>query len=510
RVRPIVGAGGGCDPESLANRCEDGYVCPTGPKTCAVGNRPGITSLEYFNLGSSVVRIVIKGTDADGDLADFLVQFLDNVGQPIGGRVALAFDAPVKGQTTFAAAGTLDFKQTQLTLPPNSIRASVRDASNTESLEAGPVALMTLPPRTATQACDLKKLSDKCNAGTFCKETTPGGGTATCVTGATPAITGMPKAFAAPDGSRRVTVEGTDADGDITYLVLTFKNAQGATVPLDTDGNLSPEPSPVLIFGETSGTTTFSGRSDLAKELFMSTTITQVAVKLRDSAGLESPEVTVQISSLPSVASGGGCDTRRWDNYCADTTLVCEAGTNTCSARSSSVTAVCNAAPTLTVGTPVTGNLTLGANRWLPPTGCTQTGGGQGSEAVFKFTTTAASDLRFTTNFPETTVDTLVYIADVCAETLPVSGCADDVDFAAGNLTTDGFARNVPAGTHYVIVDSWPQGKPGIGTGAFKLNVTEVPLLNAGEACDPVLRANRCSGALRCKPNAGYSAWACG
>ncbi len=508
QIRPVVPSGSPCDGERVRNRCDDGYVCPVDGGTCAIGAPPQLDTLQYLSLSNTVVRLVMGGTDADKDVSDFIVEFLDGTGQvqTLGGRTnfPLAFDAPVVGRSPFTASATLNFAGAGVALPPQ-VRVRLRDLSNFEGMKKT-ATLMAMPERAASAACDARKIVDRCAMGTACKPSAPGSETGTCTAGTAPTLSSV-RAFTAPDGSRRVSVDGTDPEGDINRLVVVLKDAAGTAVAADVDGDGMAETPSVISFAQFLGTTSFSGISGLRAALFPTgTTITQVGVKLRDATGLDSAEQTVAFAALPEVPADGSCDPKRWDNFCAMTAPRCEVGKCVTAAGSASV--ACGAAQPLTVGTPLTGALVLGADRWRAP--CSDTGGSAASEKVFSFTTTAVTDLKFTTDFPETTLDTVVYLSNACGESLTVTGCADDVDFGSNNFKSTGIVRNVQPGTHFLFVDAWTGGVPGAGTGDFKLLVSELPILNAsGAACDPLLLTSRCGDPLRCKPNAGYTAYSC-
>ncbi len=506
QIRPVVGLGGRCDVNRLSSRCDDGFVCPSDAGPCETGAPPQLDALEYLNLGSSTVRLVMSGRDLNGDVQDYILELLDNLGQPIavGGQRSfpLAFDRSVQGLTAFVTSGTLNL--TGLTPLPPQARVRLRDLSNFEGTKLT-ASLTPISDRALAAACDAKKVKDRCVTGSACKEDAPGSDGGTCAAGTAPTLTAA-RAYGAPDRSRRVAVDGTDPDGDITRMVLTFKNAQGAAVALDVDGDQTAETPSVAGFGQVVGTTTLAAITGLREALFPTdSTVTQVSVKLRDATGLESGELTVPFNGLAQVGAGGSCDPRRWDNYCGQAAPRCDG--NVCTASATSAATACGGAQTLTVGTPVTGALILGPDRWRAP--CSDTSGSAASEKVFKFTTTQPVDLKFTTDFPETTLDTVVYLASGCAETLSVASCSDDIDQAT-NLRSEGFVRALPAGTHYLFVDAWTSGTAGAGTGDFKLLVTELPVLTAsGVACDPLLRDNRCAEPLRCRPDAAYTSFTC-
>ena len=84
-VRPVLAASAACDPSGARNRCDAGLTCKTSgsASTCTAGTAPTLTGLHFFDLGSSRVRAVMDGGDADGDAASYVAEFLDGTGAPI-------------------------------------------------------------------------------------------------------------------------------------------------------------------------------------------------------------------------------------------------------------------------------------------------------------------------------------------------------------------------------------------------------------------------------------------
>ncbi|MDB4987190.1 MAG: hypothetical protein JWN04_2368 [Myxococcaceae bacterium] len=82
-VQTEVALGGSCDPTFLTNRCMSGLGCKGATaKTCSAGEAPTVASVGYYNdvLGP---RILIVGSDPDGDVKTFTLRYLDASGQPV-------------------------------------------------------------------------------------------------------------------------------------------------------------------------------------------------------------------------------------------------------------------------------------------------------------------------------------------------------------------------------------------------------------------------------------------
>ncbi len=114
---------------------------------------------------------------------------------------------------------------------------------------------------------------------------------------------------------------------------------------------------------------------------------------------------------------------------------------------------------------------------------------GFGGEYAFTYTvSTPNKALRVTTDFPETTVDTVVYVRTACRDGATELGCDD----GSGALTgeSDLTVPDAPPNTYYIIVDAYGPGS----LGGFKLKVTEVA--GVGGTCTPGV--SECADGLTC------------
>lgn len=112
--------------------------------------------------------------------------------------------------------------------------------------------------------------------------------------------------------------------------------------------------------------------------------------------------------------------------------------------------------------------------------------GGTGPEQGYTLSLPSASALHITTDFPETTVDTVLYLQSTCGEMDSELGCNDDI---GTNPHSELFLDRVEAGDYVLIVDSHPGA-----TGNFKVQVTAYTPL--GDACDA--SAPNCAPNLEC------------
>jgi hypothetical protein len=113
--------------------------------------------------------------------------------------------------------------------------------------------------------------------------------------------------------------------------------------------------------------------------------------------------------------------------------------------------------------------------------------GGGGQESVYVIDVPRRSLLVITTDFPDTTLDTVVYVRSACRDVATELGCNDD---AGGKLAAT-LEVTVEPGMYYVIVDA----HHGASSGDFRVRVTSyVP---QGELCDPPALA--CASGYVCR-----------
>lgn len=126
--------------------------------------------------------------------------------------------------------------------------------------------------------------------------------------------------------------------------------------------------------------------------------------------------------------------------------------------------------------------------------------GGFGGEFAFTYQVSERTALEISTDHPETTLDTVVYVRTVCQQPESELGCSDD----DGVLNRRSSLLTLPAvepGTYYIIVDGFSPGS----LGDFKVTVTERDGLGADcDLGDP----DACLMGLVCReitPGAGYT-----
>ena len=112
--------------------------------------------------------------------------------------------------------------------------------------------------------------------------------------------------------------------------------------------------------------------------------------------------------------------------------------------------------------------------------------GGSGAESVYSINITEPTSLYVTTDFAETSLDTVVYVRSDCRDPETELGCNDDSEGVTSTLLVD-----LDPGAYFIVVDAHNAGSGG----NFKVAVTE--FIPQGEECDPL--APMCAPGLVCR-----------
>lgn len=116
--------------------------------------------------------------------------------------------------------------------------------------------------------------------------------------------------------------------------------------------------------------------------------------------------------------------------------------------------------------------------------------GGSGTEHVYQIETDQPVALVASTDFPETEIDTVVYLRQECRQADGELACNDDVGEATGSRIR---VPVLEAGTYYLVVDARSNGL----VGAFRLEVERY--LAAGASCDPDDPGVSCAPGFLCR-----------
>lgn len=117
--------------------------------------------------------------------------------------------------------------------------------------------------------------------------------------------------------------------------------------------------------------------------------------------------------------------------------------------------------------------------------------GGRGGETVYTMAVSEPSSLFVSTDFPETTLDTVIYVRSECRAPDTEVGCNDDA-VGKSKVSTLLIPRVEP-GTYYIVIDAFGPGS----IGDFKLQVETFAA--EGESCDPAADPPDCPPGLVCR-----------
>lgn len=116
--------------------------------------------------------------------------------------------------------------------------------------------------------------------------------------------------------------------------------------------------------------------------------------------------------------------------------------------------------------------------------------GGFGGEFAYTYQIMEPTALVISTDHPETTLDTVVYIRPVCQQPASELACSDD-DGIDNRRASYVLIPYIEPGSYYILVDAFSPGS----LGDFRLTIEEVP--GPGAMCDPL--APNCLDGLECR-----------
>jgi hypothetical protein len=466
-VREQRGLGEECDAQGLRTRCEEGALCADG--TCVAGTPPVADLVLFYGLDNGADRLIVEGTDVDGDVRTILLTLLDEAEIPVdlGETTVAELDIAerVDGLTDFSVHFDLDLAG----LPEIvAVQVALRDGTGLDSAlvraESAP-----LPVITVGNACDPALIADACETGAFCDNDS-----AVCVASAPPVLVSATVLQDEP-GAVRAELIGTDAEGDVVSAELTFVDADGADLPLPPGYEPVTDLPMTLdwpVEGQTDFVTVMATRFvDFSGNVVMPAGTAAVRVELVDRAGNQSNSVIADLVDLPRRADGESCDDRGVLDGCAEGS-ICSPATAVCALADEAVAEFCDEANVeVLVPDVATTVVSLSLNSVLSGS-C----GGGGSEQVFALTLDELSSVTITTELPGTArgTDTVLYVRSSCAdaESELAGGCNDDLpgaDYASRQFSSELHLPEVPAGTIYIVADTYSTG------GIFDIQASVVP-----------------------------------
>ncbi|MEI9948366.1 MAG: hypothetical protein WDO74_05135 [Pseudomonadota bacterium] len=412
-----------------------------------------LTKVEAHVVGrfGDAVRFTVTGTRPDAGVYSIAVTFEDAVGMPIklfdaawdgaasstDGRIP--FDAPVKDNAFTATATTATIPNIGRLVKAKVSLLDGRDQAS-EEIETNVMAQKKV---ALGDACDATNVEDRCPVGQACS-----GKPSVCTDGVAPTIVEV-KYLRGPT----ILTRGTDPDDDLSIVHVEFLDASNNPVVIDSD----------------SMTTTFdyAARNRPVSGVFFeqalpAATVEQVVSRVRvtaiDSLGHQSTPTTANLAYPTRAGDGITCDPRGFIACIQD--YVCGPGLSTtagkCVKLKTARTTECTADAKLDPDNGITtaaGRID-GVSLWDPPADCSNPENVDFPEAsVSLHLGSRVSQLTVTTQRPETSIDTVVYLMPACAsDTSTALGCNDDgVD---GGYASSFTVNDVPAGDYTIVVEA--------------------------------------------------------
>lgn len=413
------------------------------------------------------LRVDVTGSDPDGDALEVRLALFDamDAGVAIQETIADGGIAPLTADIPLAPPLGAQPGATGNALLPGFYRdhPSVRRAEVT-LLDARRLASSTLRVAVTTQpvvalggACDSAQLSNRCAPTLACRGTPP-----TCQEGSAPEITKA--GYYQDELGTRILVASTDPDEDVASCTVTFLDSGGAPTLVDLDG--LGDDSPVSSITLPTTAIPSSGKYLLRFDVVsaFAEQVGRVALVVNDAAGHRSAPVEATLAAAPLRMAGESCDPRGFERCptggaCAP--AASDPSTGTCVDMTTARSAACTVALTLE---PLAGSTTLRSrikapSLWDPPSGCSS-GDPEGMpEAVVKVVLgRPVRRLVLSTDHAFTSFDTTLYALESCTAEPRIAWCNDDQVAAVARpqlavLTLS----DLPAGTYYVVVDSFSQ-----------------------------------------------------
>ena len=468
---------GGCPADGGAAEGGDGDGVGPDP---VIDVSPVLTTVRARAIGrlSSELRVEVSGSDLQDDAAGIDIRLVSPTGADV-----IFFDSDFDGLVD-AARAFVPFDQAAIVAEDHSFTATVTvaaipavpdllasvdvgvvDAQGNAS--PGQTAPVVVPPEVgAGQACDPLFIENRCGADLGCK------GTPTvCAPPEAPVLSRL--AYLTPaqpeTAGPRLLLEGIDADQDVVVVHLEFMDAEGTPVALDLDGDDIGDASTFdLELDDNDGTVNFSAFQEMG--LFLQDTVQQVAATAEDAGGRVGERLVATLSTAPIRQSGQACSALGFD-VCVDGS-VCNpgaTGATACQAEGALRTTQCREAATMTLSGP--GEVSLvgvvdGPSVWDPPTDCSPNDPTHRPEAVVQLVLeNDVARLTISTNTPQTTFDTVVYVLSTCTTDGDVAmRCADDAEQSVASTIE---LLGVAAGTYAIVIDSFGPAGGSYGVSAI-------------------------------------------
>lgn len=412
-----------------------------------------LTKVEAQVVGrrGDAVRFTVTGSQPDAGVHSIAVTFEDADGMPVkvfdaawdggassaDGRIPL--DSPAKGS---------DFTATATSAPIEDIaklakaKVSLIDGRDQPS-EAIDVKVVAQKKVALGAACDATNVVDRCDVGQSCS-----GKPSVCTDGVAPTIVEV-KYLPGPT----ILTRGTDPDDDLSIVHVDFLDANDKPVVIDPDSMITSFDYPAQ--NRSLSGIFFEQESPAAP---VEKAVSRVRVTAVDALGHQSAPTTANLTSAIRAGDGITCDPRGFIACIQGD--VCGPGTSDISGKcvklKTARTTECGADAKLDPDkgiTTVAGRI-AGTSLWDPPAECTNPENVNFPEAsVSLHLGSAVSQLTVSTQRPETSIDTVVYLMPACAsDTSTALGCNDDG--MNGGYASSFTLNDVPAGDYTIVVEA--------------------------------------------------------
>jgi hypothetical protein len=412
-----------------------------------------LTKVEAHVVGrlGDAIRFTVTGTQPDAGVYSIAVTFEDADSRPVkvfdgawdGGASAtdgrIPFDAPVKDVSFTATATTAPLPNIDKLLKAKVSLIDGRDQASEEQ----EVKIVGQDELSLGDPCDAANVDNRCPIGQSCS-----GKPTVCTDGVAPTIVEV-KYLHGPS----ILTRGTDPDDDVSIVHVEFLDASNKPVVIDTD----------------TMTTTFdyaARNRPLAGVFFeqelpaatVETAVSRVRVTAVDSLGHQSTPTTANLSTVTRAGDGITCDPRGFIACIQD--YVCGPGPSPtagkCVKLKSARTTECAADAKLDPekGITTAAGRIDGTSLWDPPAACTNPENVNFPEAsVSLHLANPVTKLTVSTQRPETSIDTVLYLMPACAsDTSTALGCNDDgVD---GGYASSFTLNDVPAGDYTIVIEA--------------------------------------------------------
>jgi hypothetical protein len=412
-----------------------------------------LTMVEAHVVGrlGDAIRFTVSGTQPDAGVYSIGVAFEDASNVPVkvfdaawdgsassaDGRIS--FDAPVKD---------IEFTATATTAPLANVaklakaKVSLIDGRD-QATEAVDVEIVAQKAVALGDPCDPTNVEDRCDVGQSCT-----GKPSVCTQGAAPTIVEV-KYLHGPV----ILTRGTDPDDDLSIVHVEFLDANNKPVIIDTDTMITTFDYPVR--NSPLSSVFFEQENPAAP---VEKAVSRVRVTAVDSLGHQSTPTTANLSNVTRAGDGITCDPRGFIACIQD--YVCGPGTSPtagkCVKLKTARTAECGSDAKLDPekGITVAAGRIDGVSLWDPPAACSNPENVDFPEtSVSLHLENPVSKLTVSTQRPETSVDTVLYLMPACAsDTSKALGCNDDgVD---GGYASSFTLSDVPAGDYTIVVEA--------------------------------------------------------